>query len=573
MTNHTRLLLLIALGACGPDVPAEPTYFADVAPILRANCVRCHGADPVDPKVASFRLDRNVPGDEDPMRFDVWDYATGDAPPILRVAVNHEAPVMPPDYALTDRQRELLGRWIDNGAKRGTRDNHAPELVVVSTLDTTTADQAFDVAIRTTDADLDGLAVQLWYRDLTDPSASDRPIGPLVGGGDRAFTLDTGTLASQHTFALYAVVDDGFDPDPANNRTELPVIPELRIDHGARGTAPVVQLLSPNGGETLIETATITWTANDPDVGDALTYDLALMRMGQDGAATDVEATIATGLRDLASLSYTWTIPPSIPAGTPFKIRVTASDSQGIPLGQPPNVRSDDSDSPVYVAQPATTAYGWADVRPIFESYCSACHAAAGKTPAIDYFCMLKYNTADADPACEASDDGVFETKGLVYQRMVTARSMPPQAEPQPQQAELDIVANWILGGAPKDTGGMTDATPMLQWTAPGANVLDGSSAQVASLAWTIEDTEGLASDALEYVKLMGSNCAVSSCPPTNGGAWISITGAGGAASGTTQLRTFDWAAPSTGCFCVRGTVTDTAGQRTTVTATKPVKF
>jgi hypothetical protein len=53
----------------------------------------------------------------------------------------------------------------------------------------------------------------------------------------------------------------------------------------------------------------------------------------------------------------------------------------------------------------------------------------------------------------------------------------------------------------------------------------------------------------------------------------------GGATSGTTQKRSFDWPAPMQGpspvrgCFCVRGTVTDAAGQSATVTATKPVKF
>jgi mono/diheme cytochrome c family protein len=441
MTKHH--LACLVLGACGAGVPDQPTYFTDVAAILRANCVRCHGADPVDPKIATFRLDRYVRGDEATTHFDVWDYASGDAPPILRVAVDHEAPVMPPDYALTDRQRELLDRWIANGAPKGTRDNHAPELALVSPLDATTADQQLDVKLRTWDADLDGLAVQLWYRDLTDPGAGERPIGALVGGGDRTFALDTGTLASTHTFALYAVLDDGYDDDPANNRTEVPVIPELRIDHGAHGTAPVVQLVSPNGGETLIDTATITWTASDPDAGDSLTYALELMNVDGDGNATDVAVSIATGLTNLSSLSYAWTIPPTITDGTPFELRVTATDTTG-------NVRSDDSDHPVYVAKPATTTYGWADVRPVFETYCSACHAGDSKTPAIDYFCMLKYDAGDPDPACEASDDGVFETKGLVYQRLVSAKSMPPASEMKPTQAEIDMVGSWILGGAPR---------------------------------------------------------------------------------------------------------------------------
>jgi hypothetical protein len=37
-------LALTALSACSPEVPAAPTYTKDVAPILDAHCVRCHGA-------------------------------------------------------------------------------------------------------------------------------------------------------------------------------------------------------------------------------------------------------------------------------------------------------------------------------------------------------------------------------------------------------------------------------------------------------------------------------------------------------------------------------------------------
>src|SRR5665647_1266062 len=101
-----------SLAGCGDGLPASPTYFTDIQPILRANCVRCHGADPVDPKIAKFRLDRYVKGDA--ATFDAWDYAQGttqDPAPMIRVAVDQESPAMPPDYALTDRQRDILARW------------------------------------------------------------------------------------------------------------------------------------------------------------------------------------------------------------------------------------------------------------------------------------------------------------------------------------------------------------------------------------------------------------------------------------------------------------------------------
>jgi hypothetical protein len=42
------LIVLAAAGAavgCVPEVPANPTYTSDVAAILDAHCVRCHGAN------------------------------------------------------------------------------------------------------------------------------------------------------------------------------------------------------------------------------------------------------------------------------------------------------------------------------------------------------------------------------------------------------------------------------------------------------------------------------------------------------------------------------------------------
>jgi len=569
------VLLFVPLAACGADVPDKPTYFADVQPILRANCVRCHGADPTDPKIAKFRLDRYVK--DDALTFDAWDYAQGDPAPIVRVAVDHEAPAMPPDYSLSDRQREILARWIEQGAPKGMRANHTPQIELVSPTETTTADQALDTTFRTWDEDLDGLYVQLWAHDVTDPSAeNDWSMGPTVGGGQRQIAIDTGTLASNRTFEIYAVLDDGYQDDPAMNRVTVTLIPSLLVDHGVRGTAPRVALLSPNGGETLIDTAVINWTASDPDPGDSLTFAIDLMRVNIDGTTT-VAAPIASGI---GALTFAWKIPMTIQAtdgagnSIPYKIRVTATDT----LGQPPNVRSDDSDLPVFIGQATTTTSTWADVRPLFDKYCKACHAGAAKTPAIDYFCMLKYNTADPDPACETNDEGVFDVKGIVYQRMVGMKSMPPATEPKPTQAELDKVGNWILGGAPMG-GGPADALPTLTWIAPGATVLDGRTTGTATLSWTDADAEGLASDRIEYAKVTGTNfmstCTATMCPPAMG-TWKPLTM--NTVSGTSQMQTFSWSTPTgmgegQGCYCVRGTVIDSAMQSATANASKPVKF
>ncbi len=571
MTKH--LLLIVTIAACGADVPANPTYFADVQPILRANCARCHGADPIDTKIAKFRLDRYVK--DDPTTFDVWDYAQGDPAPIMTVAVNHEAPAMPPDYALSDRQADILARWMEHGAPKGTRaTNHDPQIELVSPTGATTADQTLDTTFRAWDDDLDGLYVQLWAHDLT-AAEDDYDMGPKTGGGLRALAVDTGTLASKHEFEIYAIVDDGFSDDPAQNQTRVTLIPSLMVDHGLRGTAPRVLLQSPNGGETLIGSAMITWAASDPDPGDSLTFSLDLMKVAADGT-TSVAAPIAN---NLTALTYTWQIPSTIPATDgsnnpiPYKIRVTATDT----LGQPPNVRSDESDLPIYIGQAATTIYTWDDVRPIFDTYCKKCHADPARTVAIDYFCLLRYSADPADQVsgCAASDQGVFDVKGLVYQRMVTQKTMPPAAEPKPSAADIDKVGNWILGGAPKGSG-PTDALPTLTWMSPGATVLDGRTTGTAMLAWTDADAEGLVSDAIEATHVTGTNfmstCTATMCPPMTP-SWKPVTM--NTVTGMSKMQTFDWTMPADGqgCYCVRGIVKDTAGQSATSNASKAVKF
>lgn len=553
--------LALALAACGGDVPANPTYFDDVQPLLGANCARCHGAVPSDPKIARFRLDRYVK--DDTTTYDAWDYAQGGAAqaPMLRVAVELDAPAMPPDYELTDRQRELLTRWVEQGAPKGTRANRAPQLALIAPEGAATADQSLDVTVRAWDDDGDGLIVQLWAHDLALGEDQDVPVGPLPGAGLHAVAIDTGTLASKHDFEIYAILDDGFSDDPAQNRTRAQVIPRLGVDHGARGTAPRVTLLGPNGGDTLIGSAMITWTAIDPDPGDTLTIDLSLMTVAADGTESEA-ASVARGLPNTGA--YAWTIPDSVPATDaagqpiPYKVRVTATDT----LGVPPNTRSDSSDTPVTIARGMTTTYTWADVKPIFVTYCIACHGEPARTAAIDSFRLDKYDAADPEPPAN-SDLGVYEMKGTVYQRMITQANMPPAAEPKPSQAQRDMMANWIQGGAPKG-GGPADARPTLSWVAP-ASTQTGSP---VTLSWTAADAEGLASGKLEYAKANG--LPQTGCASLMNATWTAIADPKASATlagALTWADSFAWTPPPTmsGYYCVRGTVTDTAGQSTTV--------
>lgn len=117
----TRLALLLALPACAAEVPAEPTWAEHVAPILAANCVRCHGAPAIGGAPPGFRLDRHdtIAGELEPIQ--------GAAEMARWIAARVADGSMPPGAPLDGEQIETVVRWAAQGAPRGARaDNHAP---------------------------------------------------------------------------------------------------------------------------------------------------------------------------------------------------------------------------------------------------------------------------------------------------------------------------------------------------------------------------------------------------------------------------------------------------------------
>ena len=107
-------LALLALAADPVD------YEKDVRPVLAAACVQCHGENPKTRK-ANLRFDTPtwatdvtlvVPGKSD--KSDV----------IARLVSKNPRQVMPPpkfERQLTPAEIATLRRWVDEGAKTGTR--------------------------------------------------------------------------------------------------------------------------------------------------------------------------------------------------------------------------------------------------------------------------------------------------------------------------------------------------------------------------------------------------------------------------------------------------------------------
>lgn len=556
-TPLAALALALVLAGCGAGVPQSPTYFQDVQPILQANCARCHGADAYEPEIAGFRLDRYVKGDA--RTLDAWDYRDA----IVKHTVEHAAPAMPPGYVLTARQQQILQRWVAQGAPKGTRSNRAPQLELLSpAAGPVTVDQALTVDFRAWDEDGDGLAILLGAREKGSTGGDVLVSG--LGGGQREVELDLGVVASKRTYELFAVLDDGFSDDPAANETQVVLLSDLYVDHGDRGTAPAVILTAPNGGQTLIGTTTITWSATDPDPGDVLTLDLDLLRLDASGTPA-VVAPIAHGLsNDQQSFSWDTSMVPAVDSRQVpirYEVRVTATDSGA------KNVRSDDSDTPFTIARATgTTTYTWADVQPLFTTYCIKCHGEPARSPALDYFRADKYDAADPVPPVN-SDEGIYEVRATVYQKVVVDGSMPPTAEPQPSAADIAKIGDWILGGAPKG-GGPANGKPTFTWSVPNSAAITKTTTGTVNLRWSASDPEVLPFSAasISYAEISANTDALANCS-------ASVTGWTPISAVNVPSGSYTWTAPKLGYFCFKGEVTDAAGQTTVAIAGRPVKY
>jgi hypothetical protein len=117
----SRIIMLLALG--GSTALAEAIDFSrDIQPILSENCYHCHGPD-AKARKAELRFDQK----EGAMRTKdgVTVVKPGDSKSselVARIFTSDEDDLMPPkksNRALTAAQKELLRRWVDEGAKWG----------------------------------------------------------------------------------------------------------------------------------------------------------------------------------------------------------------------------------------------------------------------------------------------------------------------------------------------------------------------------------------------------------------------------------------------------------------------
>lgn len=210
-------LTLIAIAACAPAVPANPSFQQDVAPILAANCVRCHGYPTIGGSPPSFRLDAfadtvvksgSVATDtacgpsSDPAARTVLCGAVTQAELSAQRIRDDDSP-MPPRFPLDEFQIETLEAWALDPVRGAPRaDNRAPTIRV----DDITGDARVVIRAHVDDADGDLVAGTLHV--VT--GASRRIVG-VVRSGPQQITWDTSGIAPG-AYALSATLDDGAQP-------------------------------------------------------------------------------------------------------------------------------------------------------------------------------------------------------------------------------------------------------------------------------------------------------------------------------------------------------------------------
>lgn len=192
----TRALLL-AIAACAPSVPDAPSYQLHVAPILAANCLRCHGYPAIGGAPEDIRLDSF---EDLPLSDDLDDTILGAASLASSIAdrvASSDSP-MPPRFGLDGYQIETLANWAETGGMRGAPRPNNQQPVVTASLN------ELVVSIRIDDADDSTVAGQL---RLEGPSGN-RFIG-LVRTGTLSFEIDPALVAAAGSYRLVASVDDG----------------------------------------------------------------------------------------------------------------------------------------------------------------------------------------------------------------------------------------------------------------------------------------------------------------------------------------------------------------------------
>lgn len=121
--SQSMFLVSSELEVSDVSVPAVVNYNFDVKPILSDKCYKCHGPDPKAVE-ADFRLDVNDHwyrvSEEDPEKQIIFPNEVSKSELVNRIRSTSSSHQMPPpesNLVLTEREKQIIEKWIGQGAK------------------------------------------------------------------------------------------------------------------------------------------------------------------------------------------------------------------------------------------------------------------------------------------------------------------------------------------------------------------------------------------------------------------------------------------------------------------------
>jgi hypothetical protein len=410
-------------GGCEDAAPAQPTW-ADVAPVLAAQCVRCHGAPAIGGAPTTFRLDRY----DDTVSAD--GIVLGAASMAEWIATRTSDGSMPPRFPLADHDVDLLTNWFNLrpapspgvpfvGPPRGAprAGNQPPRMTVAAQR---TAD-GIEVSYELRDPDRD-LVVGDLQAVLGNVAV---PLGE-VHSGRGTLLLDTALLAAG-SYDLIATLDDGAG---AQRRTlgDVEVTPP-------RPAPPRLGLRAPAQGDYVAAAElplVVDVRADDVDT-QTLTVTVSLIDDRAPEQPIDRKiVTVAAGSTQQVALGGAAT-----PAGLTY--RVVAEVSDGVATHRAAGGR-------FRISRETTTDTFTTIANEVFAAYCLQCHTASPRTPNVTLDLSTYRGTVGAP--------GAYDVRRRIFQRAVVSQSMPPGSARltggEMPAAVRDRLARWLLAGAPE---------------------------------------------------------------------------------------------------------------------------
>lgn len=465
----SMLLSAASTGACDEAARTNPNWIDDVQPEIQGSCIRCHSRPARGGAPDTFRLDvyRNTQLKDGTVIYGAETMAE---------YIEQRAGVdgtMPPDFAGGDRLRDTFVNWFQAPGQtpaRGTRaDNATPQVVLLSALPVVDK-EVVTVEYEISDSDGDIVHGRL--------SVGGIVVADDLHSGKGSVEFFAGGFADGD-YDVVAEISDGRSTDEQVRRgfiDEYPIqlsIGTLQVVHDDGNTAPLINLerlipeaptsipVNPNpalipGGAVhdLLYAdsqgpARLRISITDPDVD---THDVTIVAFrGGEEIAVDT-------LQDVnATVDYDWDT-STIPEGPGWRLRLTATDSQGathtIESGR------------VFISHSSTTDT-YDTISQVIADNCGVCHfdpAVGGRIPYLSFPLNGLRPPADAPDDVKLAYEFVYYqisyNGGIMYRRAVEERNMPPVSAASffserlnggvLSDAERARIADYLLGGSPR---------------------------------------------------------------------------------------------------------------------------